>query len=58
MNEPLCEATGKKTFKSPEAASRAARQIRRRHDDRVHPYRCAKCRGWHLGHADSDKKAS
>ncbi len=42
--------TGKKSFPSPEAAMRVARQIRRRSDQRIVAYRCGICRKWHLGH--------
>lgn len=54
---PTCPATGKVIFVSPEEARIAARQIRRRKGDRVHPYRCDACRRWHVGHADGDKKS-
>jgi hypothetical protein len=53
---PTCETTGKVMFVSPEAAERAAKEMRRRTDDRTHPYRCDHCRRWHLGHTETDKK--
>jgi hypothetical protein len=53
---PVCTATGKKAYGSPELAARAARRVRRYTDDRLHPYRCPECRCWHLGHSDSHKK--
>jgi hypothetical protein len=55
---PTCEATGKVAFRSPEEAQKACREIRRRHDDRVHPYRCDQCRRWHVGHSETDKKTT
>lgn len=55
---PTCEATGKVAFASPEDAARACREIRRRTDDRLHPYRCPACRRWHVGHSETDKKTT
>lgn len=51
MSRPImCPKTGKKIFRTPEAAERRRRLIRRNHDDRMHSYRCEHCKYWHLGH--------
>jgi len=50
MKRDTCATTGKVQFRSPEEADRRRRELKRRHNDRQHAYRCEHCRWWHLGH--------
>lgn len=42
------ECDGKKKYKSPRDAERAAKYCRRLRDTRLRFYRCRKCKTWHL----------
>lgn len=47
-----CETTGKAIYKTPEAAERAIKSLRRYKNERgLHKYRCEDYAHWHIGHA-------
>ncbi len=44
----LCEATGKFRHRDRHNAKKWAKYLRSRRKERLRPYRCASCGGWHL----------
>lgn len=47
---------GKRIYTDILHARKVARAIHERHNDRISPYRCTRCNGFHLGSADREKK--
>ena len=47
---------GKRIYTDILHARKVARAIHERHNDRISPYRCTRCNGFHLGSADLEKK--
>lgn len=43
------DCTGKKRFDSMRRAQKVARRSRRSRDANMHPYRCSRCHGFHIG---------
>lgn len=49
-SDPTHGCYGKTRFRSFLVAWRAARALRKRLNERLRPYRCKHCRGFHFGH--------
>lgn len=47
---------GKRIYTDILHARKVARAIHEQHNDRIAPYRCKRCNGFHLGSADNEKK--
>jgi hypothetical protein len=46
------KACGKRTYASKPVARKLARRVNDSGKQRVHPYHCTRCHGWHLGTSD------
>ena len=47
---------GKRIYTDILHARKVARAIHEQHNDRIAPYRCKRCNGFHLGSVDHEKK--
>lgn len=47
---------GKRIYTDILHARKVARAIHEHHNDRIAPYRCKRCNGFHLGSAGAEKK--
>ena len=47
---------GKRIYTDILHARKVARAIHEQHNDRISPYRCKRCNGFHLGSAEHEKK--
>lgn len=47
---------GKRIYTDILHARKVARAIHEHHNDRIAPYRCKRCNGFHLGSTDREKK--
>ena len=47
--EPTKGPCGKRTYANEAIGRKLARRINEAGKERVHPYHCTRCHGWHLG---------
>lgn len=47
---PESQCYGKKAYAKKSAAKQAVKRGEQAFGERMHPYRCPHCAGWHIGH--------